>query len=280
MKTDFQFSQSSLQDFVDCQKRFELRYIKKLKWPALQFADVEEYEKRSELGSRFHKLIHQYNLGLPEEILRKFINDPKLEIWWKNFLNSKLISNLPQNRNSEFTLSAEFESSRLMAKYDMLVVKDGEFLILDWKTTQSIPKRFNLERRIQSKLYPFLLVLAGGQINHSKPPDPAHIRMIYWFTEFPDQTQEFIYSAALFEEDKVFFSHLVSDILQAEEWSFQRTNDERLCRFCNFRSYCNRGISAGSLAEETNSSDQAPDLDLNLDLDMDMDLDLNIESII
>ena len=32
---DFHFSQGSLQDYVDCQRRFQLRYLMKLAWPAV-----------------------------------------------------------------------------------------------------------------------------------------------------------------------------------------------------------------------------------------------------
>ncbi len=35
LPSDFQFSQSSLQDYVDCPWRFYLRYIRQLAWPAI-----------------------------------------------------------------------------------------------------------------------------------------------------------------------------------------------------------------------------------------------------
>ena len=42
----FQFSQRSLQDYVDCRRRFELRYLQNLAWPAVEAEPHLEQEKR------------------------------------------------------------------------------------------------------------------------------------------------------------------------------------------------------------------------------------------
>ena len=41
---NFVFSQSSLQDYVDCARRFELRYIDELRWPAVVAEPSETHE--------------------------------------------------------------------------------------------------------------------------------------------------------------------------------------------------------------------------------------------
>ncbi len=38
----FTFSQSSLQDYMDCARRFQLRYIDQLNWPAINTETVVE----------------------------------------------------------------------------------------------------------------------------------------------------------------------------------------------------------------------------------------------
>ena len=63
----FDFSQSSLQDFTDCRKRFYLRYIQKVAWPALQAEPVIEFERHIQRGERFHRLAQQFLMGIPEE---------------------------------------------------------------------------------------------------------------------------------------------------------------------------------------------------------------------
>ena len=57
---NFQFSQGSLQDFVDCRRRFQLRYIQGVAWPALQTEPAMENERSMQQGARFHHLVHQH----------------------------------------------------------------------------------------------------------------------------------------------------------------------------------------------------------------------------
>ncbi len=85
LPTDFQFSQSSLQDYLDCPRRFELRYILRQKWPAIQTEPVVEFEHHMEIGTRFHRLVHQHILGIPDDVLEAGIDDPNLMEWWQVF---------------------------------------------------------------------------------------------------------------------------------------------------------------------------------------------------
>ena len=43
LPADFHFSQGSLQDYVDCPRRFQLRYMMKLAWPAVEAEPAVEY---------------------------------------------------------------------------------------------------------------------------------------------------------------------------------------------------------------------------------------------
>ena len=42
----FQFSQNSLQDYVDCPRRFQLRYLLRQPWPAVESEPLSEYEHK------------------------------------------------------------------------------------------------------------------------------------------------------------------------------------------------------------------------------------------
>ena len=66
---NFQFSQASLSDYVDCARRFQLRYLLEQPWPAVEAEPLLERERVMALGQRFHKLIQQHIEGLPAEAL-------------------------------------------------------------------------------------------------------------------------------------------------------------------------------------------------------------------
>ena len=49
LPTNFQFSPSSLQDFNDCPRRFQLKYLENLSWPAPSAEPALEYEEYLQL---------------------------------------------------------------------------------------------------------------------------------------------------------------------------------------------------------------------------------------
>ena len=59
---NFQFSQANLQDFVDCRRRFQLRYLQHIAWPAIESEPVLENERFLQQGARFHRMIQQHLL--------------------------------------------------------------------------------------------------------------------------------------------------------------------------------------------------------------------------
>src|SRR5258708_28279797 len=79
-------SQSSLQDYVDCARRFQLRYVDRLSYPAIESEPTLENEKHQQEGEYFHRLVQQYLIGIPTEQISKLANTPNLQRWWENFL--------------------------------------------------------------------------------------------------------------------------------------------------------------------------------------------------
>ncbi len=78
----FSFSQSSLQDYSDCARRFQLRYIDQLHWPAVESEPVVENERRMLEGQIFHRMVQQHLLGVPKEKLERMANSSNLQRWW------------------------------------------------------------------------------------------------------------------------------------------------------------------------------------------------------
>ncbi len=259
----FTFSQSSLQDFVDCPRRFQLRYIEQLAWPTVETEPVLENERRQQEGQFFHRLVQQHWLGLPDEKLARLASTPNLDRWWKNF--SRYDFGLDgYTNNIEFTLTAPIGTRRLLAKFDLVASKPGEkALIFDWKTSQKRPRDEWMAARLQTRIYRFMLVHAGAHLNDGKPLFPEQVEMAYWYADFPAQPARFPYSAEQFNRDQDFLAGLVNEI--SRHALFPLTEDEKKCAFCPYRSYCNRGIAAGSC-------DEADDSDLS-------SFDINFEQI-
>src|SRR5512139_3167074 len=104
---NFRFSQASLADYLDCPRRFQLRYLLEQAWPAVESEPLLERERLAELGRRFHKLIQQHVEGLSAETLAESIGEPELARWWQSYLNSlaATLSDLPQQRRAEVAMS-------------------------------------------------------------------------------------------------------------------------------------------------------------------------------
>ncbi len=269
------FSQSSLQDYIDCQRRFQLRYLLHLAWPAVETEPYLESERRMDQGAQFHKLVRQYLTGIPEgEISKSLGSDEVMHSWWENFLGAVKGGNLgmivdPGHRHyEEISLSVPVGRFRLLAKYDLLVMDaDGRLSIFDWKTSQKHPRREWLADRLQTHVYPYVLVGAAPGIAGRETIDPEQVEMIYWFTSQPEQPEKFTYSAREFEEDRRTLANLISTIDQKVEAVFPLTPDVRRCLYCTYRSLCNRGTKPGELAQFEEWQDSVMEEEISLDFD-------------
>lgn len=263
LPTPFAFSQSSIQDYADCPRRFQLRYIEQLSWPAIETEPVVENERRQLEGQLFHRLVQQHLLGLPADKLSRLANTPDLERWWKNYLAADFGLD-GYTKFTELALSCPIGEHRLLAKYDLVAIKPGEkILIFDWKTYTKRPRDEWLATRWQTRVYRSLLAVAGGHLNGGQTPVPEQIEMIYWFADYPNDPARFPYDAKQFKRDWSAIEKLVKEISSAAK--FELTEDEKMCRFCTYRSYCDRGKQAGQI-EDAEAEMEAEELfDVNFE---------------
>ena len=255
LPSDFQFSQGSLQDYVDCPRRFQLKFIDKLAWPALEIEPALENENHIKQGAIFHHLVQQFLLGVSVEKLSLLAEtDIKLIRWWNNFLSSLAVLegleySSGSNRFPELDLSVEIGDYRLTGKFDLLLLYEDEFIIYDWKTTRTQPKREWVQAKLQTRVYPYLLQQAGSHLNNGNPISPFNIRMIYWYANFPTSPLEMNFNENHLKEDQRYIFQLVKEIQQLTDNSFPMTENINRCKFCTYRSLCNRGTKAGSFEE-------------------------------
>jgi RecB family exonuclease len=296
---DFQFSQGSLQDYVDCPRRFQLKYLLRLAWPAVEVEPALENERHLQQGAAFHRLAHQHALGIEPERLSRTVTDADLRRWWHNYLKAGFVDLAP-SRYPEVVLSAPVGSYRLVAKYDLVAVDPSaesipseteglragagrRAMIVDWKTSRKRPRRRWLVERLQTRVYPYLLVRAGAHLNEGQPFEPEQVEMVYWFTEYPDDPARFAYDTAQYEADGAYLTSLIEEIERlalsastspAQALSegsgggdFPLTARERRCRYCPYRSLCQRGVRAGALDEIEDELELDEDFDIALDFE-------------
>jgi predicted RecB family nuclease len=255
LPASFSFSQSSLQDYFDCPRRFQLRYLEHLVWPAIETEPVLETERRQQEGQLFHRMVQQHLVGLPVERLSRMATSPDLKRWWDNYRNHDFrLTNYAQY--PELTLAAPLGNQRYLAKYDLIAVSPGQKMrIFDWKTYRKRPRDEWMAVRLQTRVYRALLVQAGASLNGGEPVEPGQIEMVYWYAEFPSQPALFPYNSSQFKRDLDGLTTMVAEI--ERQTDFPMTDDEKKCAYCPFRSYCERGREAGTSVEAEDEMEDA-----------------------
>jgi CRISPR/Cas system-associated exonuclease Cas4 (RecB family) len=257
----FPFTQSSLQDYLDCPRRFQLRYVLDQPWPAVESEPLIEREHLAELGRRFHQMAQRHTVGVPVEQITASAQDAELARWWWSYLNVPPQGLPSALRRAEMTLATPLGAHRLSAKYDLLALEPGRrAVIVDWKTERKRPTRAQLAARMQTRVYRYVLVQAGAALNGGQPIEPGQVTLVYWFAEFPAEPEVLPYDPAQHAEDAAFLTRLVEDIAARTEAEWPKTNEEMRCKYCTYRSLCDRGIAAGTGDE----SDVELDLEITL----------------
>ncbi len=284
----FSFSQSSLQAFDDCARRFWLAYVQQLPWPAVEAAPVQDHEQLMRLGAHFHKLVERAEIGMPMFRAVAELDDP-LAGWFSayeqhrptglpsEFIEVEHVLSIPfgesqeenrarknaEERGSETNKSVlEFAGSspryRLAAKYDLIAAeRGGRVAIVDWKTTRRRTDPSTLSRRWQTIVYPYVLVEASARLPWG-PVQPEQVEMMYWFVNAPSQPVVFRYDGAQHarngERLRAIYGEIADALRIGRASAFPKVldtelNRRRFCNFCVYRSRCNRGVAAGDIEE-------------------------------
>ncbi len=253
----FQYSQSNLQDYLDCARRFQLRHLDGQPWPAPLVEPLSDAEAERRLGEHFHRLIERYYLGIPVEPPVGIVG-----VWWEAFLDH-LPANLPRAiRRPEALYSVPLADRRLVAKFDLLAIDPRrQIVIVDWKTGRLRPSRESLASRMQTRVYLFTAVEALAAA-FGETVRPAAVKLIYWFAAAPEQPEVFTYSEAEHEAARRDLTELIESIERHAESIWPLTAHLERCRACNYRSLCERGVEAASVSEtviEDDDESEVPD---------------------
>jgi len=286
----FHFSQGSLQDFTDCPRRFQLRYIKQCAWPASISEPALEHERRMLQGAIFHRFVQQNLSGISGERIQEMMDEPAfaagnadLSVWWKNYRTTDPagVSELTSGcfRFVEVPLSIPMGSYRLTARYDLVQIIPSDLhtasraVILDWKTSRKKERRANLAGSMQTRVYRYVLVQAGYSLHptllQGNPTidrlQPEQVEMVYWFAGFPEAPERFVYTSDQYADDDRTLRALIGDITSRAEGDFPMTLVEKRCLYCVYRSLCERGICAGAFDDIEEVPEPASVDEVNID---------------
>lgn len=252
----YRFSQGSLATSQRCQRRFYLRYLRRLSWPAAADAAGLAKEQGSVRGRFFHHLVHQHALGLRVDEQVAANGDPVLAEWWANYLKNPP-QGLPAGKAfPELELWVPLGSWRLTARFDRVIAgEDGRLCIVDWKTGGGEPAAY-LDTW-QTLVYCFVLCEAGSLITGGASPTPAQVSLCYWPAAFPDQVQWYQYDQASHARAREKLLGAVEGLAGlASREAFAQTTEIQHCLSCEYRSYCARGAGVGAGWEDEEEEEE------------------------
>ena len=278
LPTSFTFSQASLQDYADCPRRFQLRYLLGVRWPVAREDSIAAWEQKAQLGAAFHRMVQQHAVGIPEQAISATIGTEELSQWWTHYLQTPpetpVVLRRPEVNLTTPLAGPGITRHRLMARYDLLAIEPGKrAVIVDWKTNESRPTRARLAERWQTRVYRYVLVRAGAQFNHGALWKPNQVELIYWFANYPAQPERFPYDDAQYTEDEREIKRAVTEIATmagraqngeaGKEWPL--TDATQRCRYCTYRTLCGRSKVDAEEPDWDTDDENASDLDLDLE---------------
>lgn len=260
-------SRYKLQTFLTCRRRFELRYRRRLPWPALPPA--AEAAATMAYGAQFHRALERHFLGLPVD---PALADERLRRWWALFRRYQPA--VPNGRVlPEHTLTIPIGNHLLTGRFDLLVVGDKHVIgddqgvgdervvgengpapfahIFDWKTGHP-PGLDVLRDDWQTRLY-LGMVAAGSAalLGRDQAIAPERITLTYWYTAVPEAPLVIRYDAAWHAQNWDDLQTILSELdaaLAADVWPLTDNWDH--CRHCVYQIYCGRQ-AAGESAVHT-----------------------------
>ncbi len=253
-------SRYRLAAFLTCPRRFELRFLRRLPWPAAPLDARTETARQQ--GDVFHQLMERHFLGLP--IIAEAIQDTKVKRWWSLYQSSG--PKLPDGEAyPERSLTVPVGKHVVNGRFDLIILHQNSAHIFDWKTGRP-QSEANLRRDWQTRLYLAMLAESGQALGTRL--DPNHISITYWYVNEPDVPRTIHYSQTWHEQNWGDIQEIVAQIdaqLVQDEWPL--TEDLDACRHCAYQAYCGRHEAGQANVEAgTEHENDAANLFLEPDL--------------
>lgn len=233
----FHFSQSNLQDFVECERRFYLRHIERQGWPSPLAEPQDAVEIALKRGARFHQLVERHQMGIPLDILYTSAEDDPALPQWLDHYQAALKDFGPFERSwTETKLSTTVADHPVVAKFDFIGLKDNTLIGIDWKTG-NLPPITILQERLQTLIYLMVLYREGHRLAGQAI---SNFSLVYVGV---NDGQTFRFTVDSDTERRLALQ--VEDVINRVKNStlFPLVEDVQVCRFCLYRGLCERGTS-------------------------------------
>jgi predicted RecB family nuclease len=235
-------SQGQLNLLERCPRQFQHSYLEQLYSPI-----KPENEENLTLGSQFHLLMQQREMGLPIENV--LVDNPQLQTWMQSFTDvaPEILTSAGGRevfRESEHYRTLKVGNYVLAVIYDLLIADNFQAQILDWKTYPKPPNQKFLEKNWQTRLY--LYVLA-----ETSEYQPENISMTYWFiqSDAKPESLKFTYNNLLHEQTDKKLKQLLDKLTKSlskyhqgeQEKAFPQVSvGSKTCEYCQFMAKCER----------------------------------------
>jgi PD-(D/E)XK nuclease superfamily len=254
-------SQGQLNLLEACPRKFQHTYLEQL-----NSHSSPEQEERLTLGSRFHLLMQQREMGLP---IDSFLQaDAQLQSWMLAFADAapEILTAASAHqtfRESEHYRTLQVQDYLLTVVYDLLIADNQQAQILDWKTYPKPPNKRKLESNWQTRLYLYVLAETSDYL-------PENISMTYWFVQSEGKPQniKFNYNTAQHTQTAKKLNQLLS---QLTNWLENYQNNQQFpqvmegsknCDYCQFAKRCDAyGGKLRTQASEEVVEDSLPNFD-------------------
>jgi len=205
-----------LKTFAECEKKYELRYIKKINVP--QPAGI--FEK----GKKIHALANYYLKG---ENIEKFL--PTLtseeQILWNKLLNNEYFKK--NYINSEYNLTARINDFWVGGRLDAFMKTGNHYYILDYKTG-SVPK--SPESDFQTMIY----LICADKILKKGWGDNFDLSFIY--INLKDDINHVI---EFNQEKGLTYEKAITDTCYKITTTQTFCKNPGRCKFCEYNKLCN-----------------------------------------
>ena len=224
-------SQTQLNLLETCPPHFQQIFLDQLGTPIQPDQLI-----KGEWGNRFHQLMQQKELNLSIDNI--FTEDSQLNHSIKALIEaSPEIFESSENswREAEHRRTLQIDNYLLTVIYDLLIVKEKEAQILDWKTYLQPENPQKLAKNWQTRLYLYVLTETSEYL-------PEELTMTYWFVKLPTKPQKitFSYNEKLHQKTKEDLNILLENLTQwIDNYSIEKVpfphipNCEKKCPFYN-----------------------------------------------